>query len=170
MNACNKAILYAELAEKLRSLIAGERDAVANMANFAALVFQELPDLNWAGFYRLVGEELVLGPFQGKPACIRIGLGRGVCGTAAARRETIVVPDVHKFPGHIACDGASNSEIVVPLIAPCGDRLLGVLDLDSPSLGRFDADDQHGLEQLAAILIAATDFPALRLLLELAVI
>jgi GAF domain-containing protein len=128
------------------------------MANFAALVFDALPDLNWAGFYRLIGEELLLGPFQGKPACIRIALGRGVCGTAAAQRRTVVVPDVHKFPGHIACDGASNSEIVVPLVALTDNRLLGVLDLDSPVFDRFDADDQRGLEQLVAILLAATDF------------
>jgi len=157
MNARTKKAVYADLAGELRELLAGERDAVANMANFAALVFHALPDLNWAGFYRLVGDELVLGPFQGKPACIRIGLGRGVCGTAALRRQTVVVPDVHQFPGHIACDGASNSEIVVPLIAPRGDRLCGVLDLDSPLIGRFDADDQQGLEPLVAILLATSD-------------
>ena len=157
MNARTKVLAYTELAGQLHELLAGERDAVANMANFAALVFHELPELNWAGFYRLVGDELVLGPFQGKPACIRIGLGQGVCGASALRRQTVVVPDVHQFPGHIACDGASNSEIVVPLVAPLGGGLIGVFDLDSPSFGRFDADDQQGLEQLVAILLAASD-------------
>jgi L-methionine (R)-S-oxide reductase len=157
VNVRSKTLAYSELARQLRELLAGERDAAANMANFAALVFHELPNLNWAGFYRLVGDELVLGPFQGKPACIRIGLGQGVCGSAAVRRQTVVVPDVHQFPGHIACDSASNSEIVVPLLGPPTARLIGVLDLDSPSLGRFDADDQCGLEQLVAILLATSD-------------
>jgi GAF domain-containing protein len=133
----------------------GERDPVANMANAAALLFHRLPRLNWAGFYRLVGDGLVLGPFQGKPACIRIPVGRGVCGTAVAQRASIVVPDVHAFPGHIACDSASQSELVVPLFH--GDRITGVLDLDSPDPGRFEDDDRQGCEQLAAILMRACD-------------
>src|SRR6187402_1138368 len=126
---------YAQLARDLTALLAGEHDLIANAANTAALVYDALPDLNWAGFYLYKSGELVLGPFQGKPACVRIGMGKGVCGTAAARRTTVVVEDVHAFPGHIACDSASNSEIVVPMIV--GGRLLGVLDLDSPVLGRF---------------------------------
>jgi GAF domain-containing protein len=146
----SKAELYRDLHAALDALTAGEPDPVANMANAAALVWQYLPDLNWAGFYRLVGDELVLGPFQGKPACIRIPLGNGVCGTAAATRRTQVVADVHVFPGHIACDVASRSELVVPLIS--GDRLLGVLDLDSPLPARFDAEDAAGCEALAALL------------------
>ena len=150
-----KAELYASLAAQLRSLLAGERDSVANMANFAALLFHSLPDLNWSGFYLLKAEQLVLGPFQGKPACIRIPLGEGVCGTAAARRETILVANVHEFPGHIACDSASNSEIVVPVMN--GDTLIGVLDLDSPSFARFDEDDAKGLNELVEIFVAATD-------------
>ena len=135
---------------------AGERDPWANAANAAALVFERLPDLNWAGFYFLRGGGLVVGPFQGRIACVRIPLGSGVCGTAAARRATLIVPDVHAFPGHIACDAASNSEIVVPLLA--GDRLVGVLDLDSPRLDRFGADDAQLLEALAARLVAACDW------------
>ena len=150
-----KAELYSGLADQLRSLFAGERDAVANMANFASLLFYSLPDLNWSGFYLLKGKQLVLGPFQGKPACIRIPLGEGVCGTAAARRETILVKNVHDFPGHIACDSASNSEIVVPIVDD--EVLIGVLDLDSPSLSRFDDDDAEGLNELVKIFIAATD-------------
>ena len=150
-----KAELYASLAAQLRSLLAGERDSVANMANFAALLFHSLPDLNWSGFYLLKGKQLVLGPFQGKPACIRIPLGEGVCGTAAARRETILVANVHEFPGHIACDSASNSEIVVPLVND--DTLIGVLDLDSPSFGRFDDDDAKGLNELVEIFVEVTD-------------
>ena len=150
-----KAELYASLAAQLRSLLAGERDSVANMANFAALLFHSLPDLNWSGFYLLKGKQLVLGPFQGKPACIRIPLGEGVCGTAAARRETILVANVHEFPGHIACDSASNSEIVVPLVND--DTLVGVLDLDSPSVGRFDEDDAKGLNELVEIFVEVTD-------------
>jgi L-methionine (R)-S-oxide reductase len=150
-----KAELYTSLAAQLRSLLAEERDSVANMANFAALLFHSLPDLNWSGFYLLKGKQLVLGPFQGKPACIRIPLGEGVCGTAAARRETILVANVHEFPGHIACDSASNSEIVVPLVND--DTLVGVLDLDSPSFGRFDDDDAKGLNELVEIFVEATD-------------
>jgi L-methionine (R)-S-oxide reductase len=146
----DKSTLYADLLSAADAVTAGEPDAVANMANVSALLWQFLPDLNWAGFYRMVGDGLVLGPFQGKAACIRIPLGKGVCGAAAAERATQLVADVHAFPGHIACDAASASEIVVPLIA--GDRLLGVLDLDSPVKARFDADDQRGLEALAAML------------------
>ena len=147
---------YRELEIQLRALLAGERDAIANCANTAALLWHSLPGSNWAGFYRFTGNELVLGPFQGKPACVRIQLGKGVCGTAAATRKTVRVPDVHQFPGHIACDLASNSEIVVPLLKD--GALLGVLDLDSPVVRRFDAEDQAGLERLAMVLIAATDW------------
>lgn len=147
----DKAALYADLLHAADAVTQGEEDAVANMANIAAILWQFLPDLNWAGFYRLVNGELVLGPFQGKPACIRIPLGGGVCGVAAATRETQLVADVHAFPGHIACDAASASEIVVPLLH--AGRLVGVLDLDSPSQGRFDIEDARGLEALA-ILIA----------------
>ncbi|WP_375285959.1 GAF domain-containing protein [Sphingomonas sp.] len=148
--AGTKAELYRDLHQALDALTAGEPDAVANMANAAALVWQYLPDLNWAGFYRLVEGELVLGPFQGKAACIRIPLGRGVCGTAAAERRTQVVADVNAFAGHIACDADSASELVVPIVA--GDRLVGVLDLDSPTPNRFDAEDAAGCEALAALL------------------
>ena len=152
--AGSKAELYRDLLAALDALTADEPDPIANMANAAALVWQYLPDLNWAGFYRLIGPEasgeLVLGPFQGKPACIRIAMGKGVCGTAAAARATQRVKDVHAFPGHIACDAASRSELVVPLIA--GVRLIGVLDLDSPLPGRFDGEDQAGCEALAELL------------------
>ncbi len=151
----SKPLLYEELLAQARSLFEGERDALANSANLAALLFHSLPELNWAGFYWMKGGELVLGPFQGKPACVRIALGKGVCGSAAKARETIVVRDVDAFPGHIACDSASRSEIVVPIIR--GDRVLGVLDVDSPVLSRFDADDQRGLEAIVAAFIAATD-------------
>jgi GAF domain-containing protein len=164
----DKAAGYRELDAQLAALLAGEHDLIANTANAAALLYGALPQLNWAGFYLLRpapqggtdggAQELVLGPFQGKPACVRIALGRGVCGTAAAERRTQLVPDVHAFPGHIACDAASNSEIVVPLIRAAGPRageLLGVLDLDSPVLGRFDAVDQAGLEKIAATLLAS---------------
>lgn len=146
---------YQQLNVQLAALIGSERDFIANTANMAALLFCQLPDLNWAGFYLMRGGELVLGPFQGKPACIRIALGRGVCGTAAATRETQLVPDVHAFPGHIACDAASQSEIVVPLIVD--GNVIGVLDLDSPKPGRFDEDDRAGLEAAAAVLLAASD-------------
>lgn len=148
--AGSKAELYRDLLSALDALTADERDAVANMANAAALLWQYLPDLNWAGFYRMVGAELVLGPFQGKAACIRIPLGRGVCGTAAAERTTQLVDDVHAFPGHIACDAASRSELVVPILR--GGGVLGVLDLDSPEPGRFDGEDARGCEALAALL------------------
>jgi len=150
-----KAELYLSLEAQLRSLLEGERDFVANMANFASLLFHSLPDLNWSGFYLLKDNQLVLGPFQGKPACIRIPMGEGVCGTAAARRETILVANVHDFPGHIACDNASNSEIVVPVVA--GETLIGVLDLDSPLFSRFDDADAKGLNELVNIFTGATD-------------
>ena len=148
--AGSKAELYHDLYAALDALTADEPDAVANMANAAALVWQYLPDLNWAGFYRVLGDDLVLGPFQGKAACIRIALGKGVCGTAAATRTTQRVDDVHAFPGHIACDVASASELVVPIVAD--GRLVGVLDLDSPAPGRFDAADAAGCERLMALL------------------
>lgn len=148
-----KARLYAELAAQLSALIEGEPYLVANAANMAALIYHGLPELNWAGFYFADGQDqLVLGPFQGKPACVRIPWGQGVCGTAAARRQTIVVPDVHEFPGHIACDPDSRSELVVPLLK--GERMLGVLDLDSPLRGRFDDADRIGCERLVAIFLA----------------
>jgi L-methionine (R)-S-oxide reductase len=146
-----KVALYRALAEELDALLTGESDATANAANAAAAIFHSLPRLNWAGFYFLRDDTLVLGPFQGRPACVRIAIGAGVCGTAARERRSIVVPDVNAFPGHIACDTASQSELVVPLMAGTG--LLGVLDLDSPDLGRFDADDQAGCEVLAAIVV-----------------
>lgn len=145
---------YASLADELSGLLAGEPDLVANAANTAALLFDALPDINWAGFYFLRADELVVGPFQGKPACVRIPLGKGVCGTAAAARKTLVVPDVREFPGHIACDAASQSEIVVPLIKD--DELLGVLDIDSPVLARFVEADRRGIERLAAIFVAGS--------------
>ena len=147
----DKAILYRALTDSLAALIEGETDWIANLANASALLYDSLPDLNWAGFYFLKDGGLVVGPFQGKPACVRIALGKGVCGTAAARRETVIVPNVHEFPGHIACDSASNSEIVVPMLE--GERLVGVLDLDSPVLGRFDARDRDGLERFVATLL-----------------
>lgn len=147
-DSADKATLHADLIAAADAITAGEADGVANMANVAALIWQFLPDLNWAGFYRMVDGELVLGPFQGKAACIRIPLGRGVCGTAAATRATQLVADVHAFPGHIACDAASASEIVVPVVD--GERLIGVLDLDSPVVGRFDEADREGLEALVA--------------------
>jgi GAF domain-containing protein len=151
----SKAELYQDLLEQARALLAGERNGTANAANLASLLYHTLPNLNWAGFYWLSGRELVLGPFQGKPACVRIAVGKGVCGTAARDRKTIVVPDVNEFPGHIACDSASRSEIVVPLMKDV--RLFGVLDLDSPDPARFDAEDALGLELLVRELIEATD-------------
>jgi GAF domain-containing protein len=151
----HKAQAYDDLARDLQALLHGERDWIANAANTSALIFDALPDLNWAGVYQWKSGELVLGPFQGKPACVRIALGRGVCGTAAAQRTTVLVEDVHAFPGHIACDSASNSELVVPLVR--GAELLGVLDLDSPKLRRFDADDARGVETLAQILVQNSD-------------
>jgi GAF domain-containing protein len=147
-----KASLYDELGRQLTALIEAEPDLIANCANMAALIYGGLPDLNWAGFYLARRQELVLGPFQGKPACVRIPWGEGVCGTAAARGSSIVVPDVHEFPGHIACDSASQSELVVPLLDQ--GRVLGVLDLDSPVRGRFDEDDRAGCERLVAIFLA----------------
>jgi L-methionine (R)-S-oxide reductase len=145
-----KSELYQYLRDQLDQLLVGETDVTANLANTAALIYHSLPELNWAGFYILRGETLVLGPFQGKPACVRIVLGKGVCGTAAKQRHTVVVADVHAFPGHIACDSASRSELVVPI--SLGADLFGVLDLDSPRLARFDAEDQAGCEALVAVL------------------
>ena len=149
----DKPAQYAQLAAQVRTLLDGERDRVANAANLAALLYHALPDLNWAGFYFFDGRELVVGPFQGLPACVRIALDRGVCGAAASTGLTQRVDDVAAFPGHIACDAASRSELVVPLQA--GDTLLGVLDLDSPLPARFEADDQAGLEAIARLWIAA---------------
>ena len=151
----NKRDFYASLAQQLTGLLEGERDMIANAANMSALIYQFLPDLNWAGFYFVREGELVLGPFQGKTACVRITVGRGVCGTAVERRESIVVPDVHAFPGHIACDSASRSELVVPIVKD--GRVLGVLDLDSPNPNRFDDEDRQGCERLVQIFLAATD-------------
>lgn len=149
---------YDMLKRQLASLLEGENHWLANLANTSALLFSELEDLNWVGFYLLEGSELVLGPFQGKVACVRIPLGKGVCGTAAQSREVIVVPDVHEFPGHIACDAASQSEVVVPMITPEG-RLLGVLDVDSPVLTRFDSADARGLREVVEILLDASMWP-----------
>jgi len=151
----SKKEIYEELARQARGLLEGERDLIANAANTAALVFDLLPDLNWAGFYFMKNGELVLGPFQGKPACVRIALGKGVCGTAAQHKVSVLVEDVHAFPGHIPCDSASNSELVVPLIK--GGVVHGVLDLDSPSHARFDEDDRRGCERLVALFLEATD-------------
>jgi L-methionine (R)-S-oxide reductase len=150
-----KPDLYDQLAAQLSSLLAGERDLIANAANFSSLIFHALPDLNWAGFYFEKDGELVLGPFQGQPACVRIKIGQGVCGAGAAKCQTVIVPNVHEFPGHIACDSASNSEIVVPLFK--ASRLIGVLDLDSPILSRFDQEDARGLEALVSILLASVN-------------
>lgn len=147
----SKPELYANLQLQLRSLLEGEQDFIANAANFAALLYHSVPDLNWAGLYLRKGNELVLGPFQGQPACVRIPIGKGVCGTAAEQRQTILVDNVHEFPGHIACDSASNSEIVIPLLVQ--ENLIGVLDLDSPSLARFDDEDAKGLNELAEIFV-----------------
>jgi len=149
----NKVELYRELSLQLASLLEGEHDSIANAANTAALLYHTLPDVNWVGFYFLKGKELVLGPFQGRPACVRIAVGRGVCGTAVERRESILVADVNAFPGHIACDSASRSELVVPLIQ--AGAIIGVLDMDSPSLARFDEADRNGCEELAAVYLAA---------------
>ena len=150
-----KADAYRELHSQLTGLLAGERDALANFANMSALLYEALPDVNWTGFYFLRRQELVLGPFQGRVACVRIALGSGVCGSAAARRETVIVPDVHAFPGHIACDAASRSEIVIPLLHQ--GQLLGVLDIDSPRLARFDHEDRAGLEPLVDVLLRSSD-------------
>jgi GAF domain-containing protein len=155
----SKAEAYRSLNAQLAGVLAGERDGLANTANVAALLFQGLPELNWAGFYFLRDGQLVLGAFQGKVACVRIALGKGVCGTAAQRRETIIVPDVHAFPGHIACDSASRSEIVVPLLHE--GKLRGVLDLDSPKLARFDREDAEGLEETVRILLHGSDLERL---------
>lgn len=153
ITADSKPAFYSALCDQLRGLLAGERDLIANAANCAALLYQHLPDINWAGFYFLKeNDELVLGPFQGKPACVRIAKGKGVCGAAVERRATVLVEDVHAFPGHIACDAASRSELVVPLISD--GRVLGVLDIDSPLPARFDADDQAGAEAVAGIFLA----------------
>jgi L-methionine (R)-S-oxide reductase len=155
----SKSASYRDVHAQLTALFAGERHGLANASNMTALLYEALPDLNWVGFYFLHGHELVLGPFQGKVACVRIEMGRGVCGTAAERRETLIVPDVHAFPGHIACDSASRSEIVVPLVKD--GRLLGVLDLDSPLPARFDKEDGDGLGAAATALLAASDLGAL---------
>lgn len=151
----DRSALYAGLQSALKGLLAGEQDLVANAANFAALVYHTLPDLNWAGWYFLRGDELVLGPFQGKPACVRIAMGRGVCGAAAQQRVSLLVPDVHAFPGHIACDTASRAELVVPAVRSDG-SLLGVFDLDSPHCARFNSQDQQGIEAAVRVLTAAT--------------
>jgi GAF domain-containing protein len=151
------ADFYRDLEGQCRGLLHGERDFTANSANLAALLFNSLPDLNWAGFYWLKQGELVLGPFQGKPACVRIAMGRGVCGTAAERKASVVVEDVHAFPGHIACDAASRSEVVVPVVKE--GRLLGVLDLDSPTPARFSEEDARGLERLVVAFCELTDTP-----------
>ena len=153
--AMPKTELYGRLVAQLENLLEGERDFIANAANTASLIYHALPEVSWAGFYLADGGELVVGPFQGKPACARIALGKGVCGTAAAEGKTIVVDNVHEFPGHIACDTASNSEIVVPIIRE--GRLIGVVDLDSPRLARFDGDDQSGLEALVEAFLAKTE-------------
>lgn len=150
ISATEKSDLYRELAQALSAVVAGEPDDIANMANVAALLWEYLPDINWVGFYRAAGDELVLGPFQGRVACVRIPFGKGVCGTAAATRATQVVEDVHAFPGHIACDVASRSEIVVPIIRD--GKVIAVLDIDSPVIGRFDAADRAGCEAIAAIV------------------
>ncbi len=155
MGTHRKTEMYGDLIGQLTGLFDGERDGLANAANMSALLYETLPDLNWAGFYLMRRGELVLGPFQGRVACVRIALGRGVCGTAAQRRDTIIVPDVHDFPGHIACDSASRSEIVVPLIQR--GELLGVLDLDSPLLARFDQEDAVGLNAAAEMLLRGSD-------------
>ena len=152
-------VFYQDLAASLASLLEGESDALANLANASALLGQALERINWCGFYLLRGEELVLGPFQGKPACVRIAMGKGVCGTAAARRETLLVPDVNAFPGHIACDADSRSEIVVPIVT--AGTLRGVLDIDSPEPGRFDAVDQEGLERFVSTLLPLVRWSAL---------
>ena len=149
----NKKKQYELINAQVQALISGESDMIANMANIAAVLFNNLEQVNWAGFYLFKEEQLVLGPFQGQPACIRIPMGKGVCGTAASRRETMVVKDVHEFAGHIACDAASNSEVVVPIVV--NDQLIGVLDIDSPITERFDNDDREGLETLVSTFEAS---------------
>lgn len=156
----DKPAFYDELNRQLASLLEGERDFIANAANVSALIFNLVPDLNWAGFYLMRGNELILGPFQGKPACVRIPVAptpRGVCGAAAASGQTQLVKNVHEFPGHIACDSASNSEVVVPLIAE--GRVIGVLDIDSPTIARFNDGDQRGFEALVTTFLRLTDAP-----------
>jgi L-methionine (R)-S-oxide reductase len=155
ISTTDKPTFYRELADQVTALLGDERDPVANAANVSAYLFMSLPSVNWAGFYFLGDGELIVGPFQGKPACVRIEVGKGVCGKAAARRESVLVEDVHEFPGHIACDVDSRSELVVPLIKD--GVLLGVLDLDSPEVARFDEDDRAGLEAIAAIYCRAND-------------
>lgn len=157
----DKPVFYRELNQQLTGLLSGERDFIANAANLSALIYLLVPDLNWAGFYLMRGNDLLLGPFQGKPACVRIPVHpapRGVCGAAAFQKQTQLVPNVHDFPGHIACDSASNSEIVVPLVS--AGRVLGVLDIDSPHLDRFDEQDRAGIELLVATFMNMTDLPA----------
>lgn len=161
MNERSKADIYQRLRVSLDGLIAEQTDFLANISNFAALVFNTLPDLNWTGFYLLRGTDLVLGPFQGKPACSCIAMGDGVCGTAALRRAAVLVPDVHAFPGHVVCDEASQSEMVLPVLKD--GHLIGVFDLDSPTLGRFDEEDRRGLEQMLQHLMAGTVVPDFRL-------
>jgi len=152
----SRQVLYELLVNQVQSLFEQERDPIANMANLSALLYEALQDVIWVGFYRLVKNELVLGPFQGRVACVRIKMGSGVCGTSAQRKETVIVDDVHRFPGHIACDVSSRSEIVVPLIK--NSRLLGVLDIDSPLTSRFNTEDKKGLEKLVELFITRTDF------------
>ena len=149
--------LYQELEARAQALLQGETELIANAANLVALLYHSLPDLNWAGFYFLKGDELVLGPFQGKPACVRIEMGKGVCGTAAVRRETVIVANVHEFPGHIACDSASNSELVIPLIRE--GRVIGVLDVDSPEFDRFGDEEKQVLELIVQQLVSKTKWP-----------
>ncbi len=153
----SRDVFYELLYKQASAILEGERDPIANMANISALLFHALNDINWAGFYRLINdEELVLGPFQGKPACVRIKVGSGVCGTSVQRRETLIVPNVHQFPGHIFCDSASNSEIVIPMIKQ--GRVLGVLDIDSPQFDRFNHQDQTGLERIVEAVVTHSDF------------
>lgn len=149
----DKPLFYKELAHSLENLLGNEKNSIANMANMASLLYFSLPNINWSGFYLFDGNELVLGPFHGKPACIRIPIGRGVCGTSAEKRETVIVKNVHEFPGHIACDADSNSEIVLPIVID--GQLFGVLDIDSPMLNRFDEEDSHGLEALIRMFMNA---------------
>ena len=152
----SKSETYQLIATQLAGLLDGERDGLANSANLSALLYESLPEVNWVGFYFLRGSGLVVGPFQGKVACVRIPVGSGVCGTVARDRRTIIVPDVNAFPGHIACDAASRSEVVVPLVS--GNALIGVLDIDSPRAGRFDEADGAGLERIAALLVERSDW------------
>ncbi len=155
-HSLDKPMFYIDLAQSLRNLLGEERDPIANMANMASLLYFSLPSINWSGFYLFDSQELVLGPFHGKPACVRIQMGKGVCGTSAIKRETLMIENVHEFPGHIACDADSKSEIVIPMIKD--DIIIGVLDIDSPIIARFDEDDKNGLQQLLEILQFSTDF------------